>query len=168
MGLVSVRRGIVAMKNLIVALIIALSVTAFSTYHYYVKYNRQLEIHEDKITEIVQLTDTINYQNTHIEMLHELDIKHTQELTHAKTEIDTLRADVAAGRRKLRIKANCPVREASSSGSVGTPTTVELTGEAGSAVLDIREGIINDRAKLRYLQDYINTECRGNNGKSTP
>ncbi|MDE9448005.1 lysis protein, partial [Xenorhabdus bovienii] len=115
-------------------------------------------------TEIQQLTDTLNYQNTHIDMLHEMDTKHTQELANAKSEIDTLRADVAAGRRKLRIQAVCPVRETTSSGSVVDATTVELTGEAGSTVLDIREGIINDRAKLKYLQDYVSSELRHNYG----
>ncbi|MEQ1977380.1 lysis protein [Xenorhabdus sp. SGI240] len=98
-------------------------------------------------------------QQERIKQLAELDTRHTQELANAKTEIDTLRADVAAGRRKLRIKATCPVSETVTSGSVGDAGTVELTGETGSTVLDIREGIINDRAKLRYLQDYINTEC---------
>ncbi|MDE9545651.1 lysis protein, partial [Xenorhabdus bovienii] len=82
-----------------------------------------------------------------------------QELDNAKSEIDTLRADVAAGRRKLRIKAICPVLETTSSRGMVDATTVELSGETGSTVLDIREGIINDRAKLKYLQDYVNTEC---------
>ncbi|MDE9500307.1 lysis protein, partial [Xenorhabdus bovienii] len=84
--------------------------------------------------------------------LAELDTRHTQELAHAKTEIDTLRADVAAGRRKLRIQAICPVRETVASSGMVDATPVELTGETGSTVLDIREGIINDRAKLKYLQ----------------
>ncbi|WP_420919595.1 lysis system i-spanin subunit Rz [Xenorhabdus bovienii] len=61
-------------------------------------------------------------------------------------------------------KAICPVSETTPSSGMGTPTTVELSGETGSTVLDIREGIINDQAKLRYLQDYVNTECRGNDG----
>ncbi|PHM75108.1 lysis protein [Xenorhabdus kozodoii] len=103
----------------------------------------------------------ITTQQARIQQLHELDTQHTQELANAKTEIDTLRADVAAGRRKLRIQASCPVFETVASGSVDDGTTVELSGETGSTVLDIREGIINDRAKLRYLQDYVNTECRG-------
>ncbi|MBD2822481.1 lysis protein [Xenorhabdus sp. 42] len=92
-------------------------------------------------------------------MLHELDAKHMEKLANDKIEIDALRADVAAARRKLRIKAICPVREATPSGSMVDATTVELSGETGSTVLDIREGIINDRAKLRYLQGYIRTEC---------
>uniref|UniRef100_UPI001656ED03 lysis system i-spanin subunit Rz n=1 Tax=Xenorhabdus indica TaxID=333964 RepID=UPI001656ED03 len=36
-------------------------------------------------------------QQERIKHLAELDKTHTQELAHAKTEIDTLRADVAAG-----------------------------------------------------------------------
>ncbi|MBI6548606.1 lysis protein [Xenorhabdus lircayensis] len=156
------------MKKLLVVLVTALGVASFAVYHYRSGYNKQLGINGNQKTEIQQLTDRINHQNTHIEMLHELDTKHTQELANAKTEIDTLRADVAAGRRKLRIKANCPVSETAPSGSMGDGTPVEITGETGSTVLDIREGIINDRAKLRYLQGYINTECRGNDGKSTP
>ncbi|MDX7988780.1 lysis protein [Xenorhabdus sp. 12] len=139
--------------------IIALMIASAAAFLYRSGYKKQLGINNDQITEIQQLTDTINYQNSHIEMLHELDSKHTQELANAKTEIDTLRADVAAGRRKLRIKANCPVPETTPSSSVVNATTVELTGETGSTVLDIREGIINDRAKLKYLQDYVKAEC---------
>ncbi|WP_426576030.1 lysis protein [Xenorhabdus stockiae] len=140
--------------------VIALMIASAAAFLYRSGYKKQLGINSEQITEIQQLTDTISYQNTHIDMLHELDTKHTQELANAKTEIDRLRADIAAGRRKLRIQATCPVREATSSGSVGTPTSVELTGETGSTVLDIREGIINDRAKLSYLQEYIRTQCQ--------
>ncbi|HAF2131087.1 TPA: lysis protein, partial [Salmonella enterica] len=31
---------------------------------------------------------------------------------------------------------------------------------AGRNVLGIRAGIINDQAKLKYLQDYIRSQCR--------
>ncbi|MCC8381543.1 lysis protein [Xenorhabdus sp. PB30.3] len=146
--------------NFTSGVVIALIIASVAAFLYRSGYKKQIGINSEQITEIQQLTDTINYQNTHIDMLHELDSKHTQELANAKTEIDTLRADVAAGRRKLRIQASCPVREATASSSVGTPTSVELTGEAGSTVLDIREGIISDRAKLSYLQEYIRTQCQ--------
>ncbi|PHM65724.1 lysis protein [Xenorhabdus sp. KJ12.1] len=150
--------------NFTSGIVIALTIASAAAFLYRSGYKKQLGINSEQITEIQQLTDTINYQNTHIDMLHELDSKHTQELANAKTEIDTLQADVAAGRRKLRIQASCPVSETTASGSMGTPTSVELIGEAGSTVLDIREGIINDRTKLSYLQDYVNIECgRKNN-----
>ncbi|MDC9622798.1 lysis protein [Xenorhabdus sp. XENO-7] len=145
--------------------IMALIVMTAVAYYYRSEYVKQKITNDYQSDEIQQLTDRINYQNTHIDMLHELDTKHTQELAHAKTEIDTLRADVAAGRRKLRIKAVCPVSETVTSRGMVDATTVELSGETGSTVLDIREDIINDQAKLSYLQGYMNTECgRKNNG----
>ena len=46
-----------------------------------------------------------------------LDAKYTKELADAKAENDALRDDVAAGRRRLHIKAVCQsVREATTSG----------------------------------------------------
>ncbi|EHS1608704.1 lysis protein, partial [Escherichia coli] len=43
-----------------------------------------------------------------------LDAKYSRELADARAENETLRADVAAGRKRLRVKATCPgsVREA--------------------------------------------------------
>ncbi|PHM69284.1 lysis protein [Xenorhabdus kozodoii] len=137
--------------------------------NYLIDRNIALQQKNTSLNESLSEQITINAsQQEQIQHLAELDTQHTQELANAKTEIDTLRADVAAGRRKLRIQASCPASETVASGGVDDATAVELSGETGSTVLDIREGIINDRAKLRYLQDYVNTECRGNNGKSTP
>ncbi|WP_340608686.1 lysis protein [Xenorhabdus bharatensis] len=95
--------------NFTYGVVIAMIIASGAAYLYRSGYKKQLSINNDQLTEIQQLTDRINYQNTHIDMLHELDSKHIQELANAKTEIDTLRADVAAGRRKLRIQATCPV-----------------------------------------------------------
>ncbi|MDE9495980.1 lysis protein, partial [Xenorhabdus bovienii] len=115
--------------------------------------NKVSDLNEKLTTDLNEQVAINTNQQARIQHLAELDTKHTQELDNAKTEIDTLRADVAAGRRKLRIKAICPVSETTSSRSMGDATSVELTGETGSTVLDIREDIINDQAKLRYLQD---------------
>ena len=50
-------------------------------------------------------------------MFAALDAKYTKELADAKAENDALRDDVAAGRRRLHIKAVCQsVREATTSG----------------------------------------------------
>ncbi|MGJ0638243.1 lysis protein [Xenorhabdus bovienii] len=127
---------------------------------YYSEYREKAKAYTELDTKHQTQLIAINEQQARIQHLAELDTKHIRELDNAKSEIDTLRADVAAGRRKLRIKATCPVSEATFSRGVGTPTTVELSREAGQAVLDIREGIINDRAKLRYLQEYVKAECK--------
>ena len=50
-------------------------------------------------------------------MFAALDAKNTRKLADAKAENDALRDDVAAGRRRLHIKAVCrSVREATASG----------------------------------------------------
>ncbi|WP_446469250.1 lysis protein [Xenorhabdus stockiae] len=154
--------------NLIYGVIVALIIASGTAYLYRSGYKKQLGINNDQLIEIQQLTDRINYQNTHIDMLHELDNKHSQELANAKTEIDTLRADVAAGRRKLRIKASCPVSEATSSGSVGGAETPQLTEPAKQDYYDLLRMMVENERQTKYLQDYVNTECRGNDGKSTP
>ncbi|CDH31977.1 lysis protein [Xenorhabdus bovienii] len=143
----------------------ALVVVSGLLWFFYSEYQQKNKDYNDLNTKHQTQLIAINEQQVRIQHLAELDAKHLQELTNAKTEIDTLRADVAAGRRKLRIKAICPVPETTSSGSVVDATPVELSGETGSTVLDIREDIINDLAKLRYLKEYVNTECRGNDGK---
>ncbi|WP_426577093.1 lysis protein [Xenorhabdus stockiae] len=129
----------------------ALVIVSGLFWFYYSEYQDKAEAYTSLKLQYDGQAIAINQQQERIQHLSELDKVHTQELANAKTEIDTLRADIAAGRRKLRIKATCPVSETASSGSVVNATTVELPIETGQAVLDIREGIINDRAKLRYL-----------------
>lgn len=106
----------------------------------------------------------------------DIDAQRTQEKAHDLTENeslrqqyaatqaanDQLRADVAAGTRRLRIAGSCT---ASSGGSGGVPSaasatglgnagTVELSGEAGQAVFDLRAELIRERSALKALQDY--------------
>ncbi|TIY68022.1 lysis protein, partial [Escherichia coli] len=90
-----------------------------------------------------------------------LDAKYSRELADARAENETLRADVAAGRKRLRINATCPgsVREAPTTSGVGNDASVELSPVAGRNVLGIRDGIISDQAALRTLQEYIRTQC---------
>ncbi|MCG3462663.1 lysis protein [Xenorhabdus bovienii] len=144
----------------IIVLIVTTGIATFGSYHYSTEYEKQKEANGRQATEIQQLTDAINYQNTHIDMLHELDTKHTQELANAKTEIDTLRSDVAAGRRKLRIQAICPsVPEAVASGSVGDAGTPQLTEAARQDYYDLLRMMAENERQTKYLQDYVNTEC---------
>ncbi|CNF24935.1 lysis protein [Yersinia intermedia] len=92
--------------------------------------------------------------------LAELDKQHSEDLANAQAENNRMRDDVIAGTRRVRIAtanlATCQLTksEDSTTGSVGDGTTVELSQAAGRNILDIRSGIINDQAKLRYLQDY--------------
>lgn len=91
-----------------------------------------------------------------------LDTQATQELSDALSENDRLRSLYGAAddeRRRLRIEVrvarnDAAVSAATNAGSLGDATSVELSAAAGSAVWDIRAGMISDRAKLEYLQEW--------------
>ncbi|WP_313063417.1 lysis protein [Atlantibacter hermannii] len=88
-----------------------------------------------------------------------LDAKYTKELADANAENDALRKRLDNGGR-VRVQGKCPAQDyTTSTGSVGDAGTVELSDVAGRNVLGIRSGIIRDQKALKYLQDYINTQC---------
>jgi len=94
--------------------------------------------------------------------LSALDAKHTKELADEQAKNDQLRADVAAGTRRVRIAAanlaTCELVGSSTSGTggVGDAAQVELSGAGGQAVLDLRASAIKDDQVIQYLQGYIN------------
>lgn len=91
-----------------------------------------------------------------------LDTTSTEKLTHAQTENDRLRREYSAAdneRRRLRIevrvaRADATVSAATGAGSLGDAASVELSAAAGSAAWNIRGGMISDREKLVYLQEW--------------
>ncbi|HFG0524936.1 TPA: lysis protein, partial [Salmonella enterica] len=90
-----------------------------------------------------------------------LDAKYTKELADAQTRNTDLQLRLAAGGR-VRVKGRCTVPASTTSaspGSMGDAATVELSDVAGRNVLSIRSGIISDQAKLKYLQEYVRTQC---------
>ena len=87
-----------------------------------------------------------------------LDAKYTKELADAKAENDALRDDVAAGRRRLRIKAVYQsVREATTASGVdnaASPTgRHRWTGLSPSKLITMQK-------QLEGTQKYINEQCR--------
>lgn len=89
-----------------------------------------------------------------------LDAKHTKELADEQAKNDQLRADVAAGTRRVRIAAanlatSQLIRDTTSgTGGVGDAAQVELSGVGGRAVLDLRASAIKDDQVIQYLQGY--------------
>ena len=81
------------------------------------------------------------------------DAKYTKELADAKAENDTLRDDVAAGRRRLHIKAVCQsVREATASGVDNQPPRLADTAEQDYFTL--RERLITMQKQLEGTEVY--------------
>ena len=124
--------------------------------------------HSDTLGEIAragqrQLQDQQALLIAEREQLQALDTKHYGELEDAKQEnerLERLYSSADAERKRLRIEvrvaeADRVVSAITSAGSVGDGASVELSERAGSAVWDIRAGMITDREKLDYLQGYV-------------
>ena len=90
-----------------------------------------------------------------------LDAKYSRELANAKAENETLRADVAAGRKRLRVNATCPgtVREATGTSGVDNATGPRLADTAERDYFILRERLMTMQKQLEGAQDYIRTQC---------
>lgn len=113
----------------------------------------------DKATEKLLLaTATIKDMQTRQRDVAALDAKYTKELADANATIESLRADVSAGRKRLQVAATCakPTTGASSMGDGESP---RLTADAELNYYRLRSGIDRITAQVNYLQEYIRTQC---------
>ena len=107
-----------------------------------------------------QVLQALEKQQATQKALADLDAKATKEKASGLAENEKLRADVAAGDRRLRIAGRCSTSSSNLFDTTNTArlddgSTVELAGAAGRTVFDIRAGIIKDRAALKGLQEYL-------------
>ncbi|EIM9606702.1 lysis protein [Salmonella enterica] len=121
------------------------------------KYQRDTATHNLKLA-----NETITGMTKRQRDVAALDAKYTKELADAQTRNTDLQRRLAAGGR-VRVEGRCSVpteTETASTSRVGNAATVELSPVAGQNVLNIRAGIISDQEKLKYLQEYIRTQCK--------
>jgi len=95
-----------------------------------------------------------------------LDAKYSKERDDDLKDNETRRAAVARGDQRLRIAAVCPasrgdVPQAATAAGLDAQATVELSPAVGSSVFDLRAALIDDRAKLAGLQEYVAKVCPG-------
>ena len=89
-----------------------------------------------------------------------LDAKYSRELANVQAENETLRADVAAGRRRLHIKAVCQsVREATTASGVDNAASPRLADTAERDYFTLRERLMTMQMQLEGAQEYIRTQC---------
>ncbi|EAX4382059.1 lysis protein, partial [Salmonella enterica] len=88
----------------------------------------------------------------------ELDARYTKELADANATIESLRADVSAGRKRLQVSATCPKSTTGTSG-MGDGESPRLTADAELNYYRLRSGIDRITAQVNYLQEYIRTQC---------
>jgi len=103
--------------------------------------------------------ETITDMQTRQRDVAALDAKYTGELADAQETIDQLERDVAAGRKRLRLNAECPTNGEASTGSLGDATGPRLTESAQRDYFTLSERIATVTQQVGYLQDYIKTQC---------
>ncbi|ASO12726.1 lysis protein [Salmonella enterica subsp. salamae serovar 57:z29:z42] len=147
--------------GVIVSLLILAAALGWTTSHYHgnaVKYKDQ----RDTATHNLKMAnETISDMQTRQRDIAALDAKYTKELADAQTRNTDLQRRLVAGGR-VRVEGRCSVptqTETASTSRVGNAATVELSPGAGQNVFNIRAGIISDQEKLKYLQEYIRTQC---------
>lgn len=88
----------------------------------------------------------------------ELDARYTKELADANATIESLRADVSAGRKRLQVSATC-AKSTTGASSMGDGESPGLTADAELNYYRLRGGIDKITAQVNYLQEYIRTQC---------
>ena len=111
-----------------------------------------------KVTELKQAIATIADMQQRQRDVAAIDAKYTKELADAKTENETLRADVAAGRKRLQVFATC-AKSTTGASSMGDGESPGLTADAELNYYRLRGGIDKITAQVNYLQEYIRTQC---------
>ncbi|MDU7480379.1 MAG: lysis protein [Hafnia alvei] len=119
-------------------------------------------------SELKEITQVANQQKADLEKIQwqrvqaaELDIKVTQELANAKSEIERLRTDLGNGTKRLRIAASCP-KLPETTAATGKPdaTSPRLNDSAERDYLSLVERIRQSETMINGLQSYIRNQCQ--------
>lgn len=142
-------------KALIATLVIMLAVVAFLS-DSLGDVRRERDSLSNQLSEQVAINK--DYKSR-IQSLHELDTMYTQELTNAKTEIDSLRDAVKSGTKRVYIKAECPKSGANTTESGSNEAAPRLSEATEQDYWRLREMMAENEKQTLYLQGYIRTEC---------
>ncbi|MDE1492912.1 lysis protein [Xenorhabdus bovienii] len=144
----------------IIVLIVTTGIASFGSYHYSTEYEKQKEANGLQATEIKQLTDTLNYQNTHIDMLHEMDAEHLKVLANANAEIDRLHTASFVHPERVYIKATCPVPKTTAPSGMDDAATARPTDTAVGNYWVLRKHIATTEQMILGLQEYVRSQCQ--------
>lgn len=145
---------------IIIAVVVCLIVSLCWAVNHYRDNAITYKDQRDKATEKLTLANaTIKDMQVRQRDVAALDAKYTGELADAKATIDQLERDVASGKRRLQLNANCPANGTTGTGSLGDATNPRLTDSAERDYFTLRERIVTVTKQVGYLQDYINTQC---------
>nr|WP_157699433.1 lysis protein [Escherichia coli] len=155
MGDRSVSRVAAIIYALVICIIVCLS---WAVNHYRDNAIAYKEQRDNKASELEKANATIADMRKRQRDVAELDARYTKELADANATIESLRADVSAGRKRLQVAATCAKSTTGASG-MGDGESPRLTADAELNYYRLRSGIDKITAQVNYLQEYIRTQC---------
>ncbi|EFB7858252.1 lysis protein [Escherichia coli] len=146
----------ISLKSLIVPGVILL--LALASWLSYSSYKGEKKRADDAEQSLSLANATITDMQTRQRDVAALDAKYTKELADANATIESLRADVSAGRKRLQVSATC-AKSTTGASSMGDGESPRLTADAELNYYRLRSGIDKITAQVNYLQEYIRTQC---------
>ncbi|MEL3531101.1 lysis protein [Escherichia coli] len=140
---------------LVICIIVCLS---WAVNHYRDNAIAYKEQRDNKASELEKANATIADMQQRQRDVAELDARYTKELADANATIESLRADVSAGRKRLQVAATC-AKSTTGASSMGDGESPRLTADAELNYYRLRSGIDRITAQVNYLQEYIRTQC---------
>ncbi|EGE6690609.1 Putative endopeptidase [Escherichia coli] len=140
---------------LVICIIVCLS---WAVNHYRDNAIAYKEQRDKKVSELEKANATIADMRKRQRDVAELDARYTKELADANATIESLRADVSAGRKRLQVAATC-TKSTTGASSMGDGESPRLTADAELNYYRLRSGIDKITAQVNYLQEYIRTQC---------
>ena len=140
---------------LVICIIVCLS---WAVNHYRDNAIAYKEQRDNKASELEKANATIADMRKRQRDVAELDARYTKELADANATIESLRADVSAGRKRLQVSATC-AKSTTGASSMGDGESPGLTADAELNYYRLRSGIDRITAQVNYLQEYIRTQC---------
>ncbi|MFV7438923.1 MULTISPECIES: lysis system i-spanin subunit Rz [Pseudomonas] len=147
------------MTNYLIAGLLACGVVMYAGWQ---KIERQAAQLDRAVGKIETLEAAAESRRNTIKLLADLDTQHTQERERANQTNASLRADVAAGKRRLSVLAtSCAAGSATAPGLGHAEARAELDPAAAERIVAIANDGDDAIRQLNALQDYVRTACPG-------
>ncbi|MGF2651542.1 lysis protein [Serratia marcescens] len=145
----------------IVFMVVAVAALGFTADHWHSRYTRAEKARRDAVRMADARQQTIIDMTRRQRDVAALDAKYTQELADANAESEKLRADLAAGRRRLQLHAACLPATAGNTPAAGATdaATARLTPDAERHYQRLRTDAKALTAQVEGLQQYITGQC---------
>lgn len=147
------------MNRYLIAALLACAVLIASGWQ---KIQRQGEQIDHQAAAIETLERATESRRNTIKLLSDLETQHTQERERANQTNASLRADVAAGQRRLSVLAKCPVVRADANpGLDAAEARAELNPAAAERIISVGPDGDDAIRQLNALIDTVRTVCPG-------